>query len=92
MIVLFDALFDTGNAKTLMFVNTSPADYNVQESNNALSFASRCKDITNNAANPAVQQQQLNALKKELNRLKKAGGSNGPTTGVATKSGLNRPV
>ena len=36
-----------GNAKTLMFVNTSPADYNNAESNSSLSFASRCKDITN---------------------------------------------
>lgn len=64
-----------GNAKTLMFVNTSPADYNVPESNNSLAFASRCKDITNSvASNPAVQQAQLAALKKELNRLKKVGG------------------
>ena len=30
-----------------MFVNTSPADYNNAESNSSLSFASRCKDITN---------------------------------------------
>ena len=36
-----------GNAKTLMFVNTSPADYNCVESNSSLAFASRCKDITN---------------------------------------------
>ena len=39
-----------GNAKTLMFVNTSPADYNNAESNSSLSFASRCKDITNAVA------------------------------------------
>eukprot|EP00605_Chrysophyceae_sp_TOSAG23-4_P002408 GSChrysophyteH1.ASY1.ANO1.2666.1 assembled CDS len=36
-----------GNAKTLMFVNTSPADYNAQETNSSLSFAIRCKNITN---------------------------------------------
>ena len=36
-----------GNAKTLMFVNCSPADYNNAESASSLSFAARCKDITN---------------------------------------------
>lgn len=64
-----------GNAKTLMFVNTSPADYNCTESNNSLAFASRCKDITNMvAAGPGVQAAQMNALKKELAKLKKGGG------------------
>ena len=64
-----------GNAKTLMFVNTSPADYNVQESNNSLAFANRCKDITNMvAAGPGVQAAQMTALKKELAKLKKSGG------------------
>ena len=64
-----------GNAKTLMFVNTSPADYNVAESNSSLAFASRCKDITNSvAAAPQVQAAQVQALKKELAKLKKSGG------------------
>jgi hypothetical protein len=64
-----------GNAKTLMFVNTSPADYNVMESNNSLGFASRCKDITNMvSAGPGVQAAQMNALKKELAKLKKPSG------------------
>ncbi len=67
-----------GNAKTLMFVNTSPADYNSTESNNSLAFASRCKDITNMvAAGPGVQAAQMNALKKELAKLKKGGGGGG---------------
>ena len=65
-----------GNAKTLMFVNTSPADYNVAESNSSLGFASRCKDITNSvAAGPGVQAAQMMALKKELAKLKKSGSS-----------------
>eukprot|EP01032_Pedospumella_encystans_P022868 gene22868-25901_t len=56
-----------GNAKTLMFVNTSPADYNTPESNSSLAFANRCKDITNAvAAGPGVQAAQVSALKKEL--------------------------
>ncbi len=61
-----------GNAKTLMFVNTSPADYNVPESVSSLTFAVRCKDITNAvAAGPGVQAAEMSALKKELAKLKK---------------------
>jgi hypothetical protein len=49
-----------GNAKTLMFVNTSPADYNSAESNSSLAFASRCKDVTNQVASaPGVQAAQV---------------------------------
>jgi len=67
-----------GNAKTLMFVNTSPADYNNAESNSALAFASRCKDITNSVqAGPGVQAAQMNALKKQLAQLKKDGDGGG---------------
>ena len=77
-----------GNAKTLMFVNTSPADYNSAESNNSLGFASRCKDITNSVASSGsgAQAAQLAALKKELAKLKK-------TSGGAKRSGggLERP-
>ena len=36
-----------GNAKTLMFVNCSPADYNSTESASSLQFGTRCKDVTN---------------------------------------------
>ena len=36
-----------GNAKTLMFVNISPADYNADETQTALVYASRVKMITN---------------------------------------------
>lgn len=83
-----------GNAKTLMFVNTSPADYNVNESNNSLGFATRCKNITNSVVNPQMQAQQMAALKKELARLKKEGGSGAAATapkGVGV-GGLARPV
>ena len=77
-----------GNAKTLMFVNCSPADYNLAESNSSLSFASRCKDVRNSTAAPAaVQAQQLNALKKELTKLKKGGGG-----GKGGGAKLARPV
>eukprot|EP00981_Chlorochromonas_danica_P005683 scaffold1172_cov180-Ochromonas_danica.AAC.10 len=77
-----------GNAKTLMFVNTSPADYNAPESNSSLAFASRCKDITNNvAAAPGVQAAQLTALKKELAKLKKGGGAPGAPGAPGGKGG-----
>lgn len=77
-----------GNAKTLMFVNTSPADYNNAESNNSLGFASRCKDITNSvaASGPGAQAAQMAALKKELAKLKKASGGAKKSSG-----GLERP-
>jgi hypothetical protein len=72
-----------GNAKTLMFVNTSPADYNLQESDSSLKFASRCKDITNAvSASGGVQTAQMNALKKELAKLKKGGKAGGKNLSI----------
>mmetsp|Transcript_6450 Transcript_6450/g.9735 ORF Transcript_6450/g.9735 Transcript_6450/m.9735 type:complete len:1086 (+) Transcript_6450:167-3424(+) len=71
-----------GNAKTLMFVNCSPADYNVSESHSSLSFATRCKDVRNATAAPgAMQSVQLSALKKELNKLKKENKGGGVAVG-----------
>ena len=43
-----------GNAKTLMFVNFSPADYNADETSTSLTYAQRVKKITNNASKQAV--------------------------------------
>ena len=51
-----------GNAKTLMFVNVSPSDYNCDETANSLTYAQRVKLITNDA--------QKNAESKEVNRLR----------------------
>ena len=39
-----------GNAKTLMFVNVSPVDYNFNETCNSLAFASRVKKVVNNSS------------------------------------------
>lgn len=39
-----------GNAKTLMFVNVSPATYNLDETHNSLQYASRVRTIVNNAS------------------------------------------
>merc|ERR1712182_167289 len=51
-----------GNAKTLMFVNCSPAASNAEETNSSLSYAARAKLITNK-----VEKHQDN---KEVARLK----------------------
>ncbi len=50
-----------GNAKTLMFVNVSPVDYNVDETLISLTYAARVKLITNDA--------KKNAESKEVARL-----------------------
>ena len=62
-----------GNAKTLMFVCCSPADYNVAESSNSLDFARRCKNVTNNVHGSSASTEdlvQIKALKAEVSRLK----------------------
>ncbi|KAL3612797.1 hypothetical protein D5086_003817 [Populus alba] len=52
-----------GNAKTLMFVNVSPAESNVDESYNSLMYASRVRSIVNDPSK--------NVSSKEVARLKK---------------------
>ena len=62
-----------GNAKTLMFVCCSPADYNRRESSDSLDFAKRCRNVTNNAHSnsaSAANAQQIRALRAELLKLK----------------------
>jgi hypothetical protein len=80
-----------GNAKTLMFVNTSPADYNSAETVSSLSFAARCKDVTNAVSTGSgVQAAQVQALKKQLAMLTGGGGKGGGGKGGG--AGLARPV
>ncbi|KAL4376090.1 hypothetical protein GQ457_02G012940 [Hibiscus cannabinus] len=52
-----------GNAKTLMFVNVSPAESNLDETYNSLVYASRVRSIVNDASK--------NVSSKEVARLKK---------------------
>ncbi|VFQ99761.1 unnamed protein product [Cuscuta campestris] len=52
-----------GNAKTLMFVNVSPAESNLDESYNSLTYASRVRSIINDPSK--------NVSSKEVARLKK---------------------
>ncbi|KAF5745100.1 putative calmodulin binding protein [Tripterygium wilfordii] len=52
-----------GNAKTLMFVNVSPAESNLEETYNSLMYASRVRSIVNDPSK--------NVSSKEMARLKK---------------------
>ncbi|OWF39036.1 myosin-1B-like [Mizuhopecten yessoensis] len=59
-----------GNAKTLMFVNISPADYNQDETIISLMYASRVKLITNDASKNA-DNKEISKLKSIIAKLKK---------------------
>ncbi|CAN0355447.1 unnamed protein product, partial [Phaeothamnion confervicola] len=58
-----------GNAKTLMFVNISPADYNAEETVTSLMYASRVKLITN-SANKNQDSEEVARLKAIIRKLK----------------------
>ena len=62
MLIFIETSLPGGNAKTLMFVNISPADYNMEETITSLTYASRVKLITNDASK--------NSESKEITRLK----------------------
>jgi hypothetical protein len=68
-----------GNAKTLMFVNVSPADYNAPETVSSLQFAQRCKTVTNKAT-ASIETAQLKQLKQQLKQLQ-AGGAQSAENG-----------
>lgn len=65
-----------GNAKTLMFVNLSPADYNRDETVTSLMYATRVKTITNKASknNESEEVAQLKATISELEKKLSASG------------------
>ena len=65
-----------GNAKTLMFVNCGPADYNAPETVSSLMFAAWCKTIKNDQTKQ-IETDAIKALKDELEKLKKAKGGGG---------------
>ena len=58
-----------GNAKTLMFVNFSPVDYNADETQSSLVYASRVKLITN-SAEKTVENAEIQRLKKLVAALR----------------------
>jgi hypothetical protein len=57
-----------GNAKTLMFVNFSPADYNADETVTSLNYAARVKKIVNNASKQA-ESEEVARLKSIIKKL-----------------------
>ena len=61
-----------GNAKTLMFVNFSPADYNADETVTSLKYAARVKLITNDASK-AAESEEVNKLKVALRKAASGG-------------------
>ncbi len=52
-----------------MFVNISPADYNTEETQTSLTYASRVKLITNNA-NKNAESEEVAKLKRIIKQLK----------------------
>jgi hypothetical protein len=63
-----------GNAKTLLFVNASPADYNFAETCGSFEFALRCKKVKNGKGAAQVETAEVVALKLKLAKLKKLHG------------------
>ena len=57
-----------GNAKTLMFVNFSPADYNSDETVSSLNYAARVKKIVNTGAKQE-ENEEVTRLKAEVKSL-----------------------
>ena len=53
-----------GTAKTLMFVNVSPADYNTEETVTSLKYASRVKLIKNDASKNVENRELANYRSK----------------------------
>ncbi|KAG9391603.1 Kinesin motor domain [Carpediemonas membranifera] len=58
-----------GNAKTLMFVNISPADYNSEETHISLAYASRVKQIKN-IAEKNVETREVKFLRSQIVKLR----------------------
>jgi Kinesin motor domain len=58
-----------GNAKTLMFVNFSPADYNADETVSSLNFATRVKKVVNKVSQ-LKENAEAKRLKAEIARLR----------------------
>ena len=58
-----------GSAKTLMFVNASPADYNFSETCSSFEFALRCKKIKNSKSGASVESMEVKQLRARLAKL-----------------------
>eukprot|EP01063_Lacrimia_lanifica_P029542 TRINITY_DN452_c1_g1_i1.p1 TRINITY_DN452_c1_g1~~TRINITY_DN452_c1_g1_i1.p1 ORF type:complete len:947 (+),score=508.19 TRINITY_DN452_c1_g1_i1:1721-4561(+) len=58
-----------GNAKTLMFVNVSPSNYNTEETVSSLNYATRVKLIKNNPQK-AAESAEIKRLKNQIEKLR----------------------
>ncbi|KAH9307932.1 hypothetical protein KI387_035843, partial [Taxus chinensis] len=58
-----------GNAKTLMFVNISPAESNLEETYNSLNYASRVKCIQNDPSKNMNSSKEVAKLKKIIQQM-----------------------
>jgi hypothetical protein len=58
-----------GNAKTLMFVNVSPSDHNLDETQNSLQYAQRVRTIKNDATKNETNKEMLR-LRKQIDHWK----------------------
>ncbi|MES1906917.1 MAG: hypothetical protein MHM6MM_000141 [Cercozoa sp. M6MM] len=58
-----------GSAKTLMFVNLSPSEYNYDESSSSLTYASLVKTITNNSKQD-IESKEVTRLKAIIKKLR----------------------
>ncbi|CAI0396388.1 unnamed protein product [Linum tenue] len=65
-----------GNAKTLMFVNVSPAGSNLDETYNSLTYASRVRAIVNDPSKN-VSSKEIARLKKQIAHWKEQAGRRG---------------
>ena len=65
-----------GNAKTLMFVNVSPSDGNLDETQNSLLYAQRVRTIINDASKN-LSSKEVAALKKKLEYWREKAGEMG---------------
>ena len=68
-----------GNAKTLMFVNVSPSDKNIEETQNSLTYATRVRTIKNNASKDSANKEMIR-LKEALAKWRAKAGEMGPET------------
>ncbi|KAL4525971.1 hypothetical protein Ndes2437B_g07246 [Nannochloris sp. 'desiccata'] len=65
-----------GTAKTLMFVNVSPVDANLDETQNSLQYATRVSTIKNNVKQDDNSKEVMN-LKKKIDHWKEQAGITG---------------
>jgi hypothetical protein len=68
-----------GNAKTLMFVNVSPSDNNIEETQNSLTYATRVRTIKNDASKDSANKEMVR-LKEALAKWRAKAGEMGPET------------